>query len=102
MTSLAYSQTPHSKAKNLRTTRSGIPPLSPNTDIAEIERAGTDYAEAYYRVRPEFAERSIHRDLVKLGYKLQADGNYESKPMDYDGFQAMVDDYKVNGVTPFV
>ena len=69
-------------------------------DHKEIERAVLDYAESYYEVRPEYIERSIHRDLVKLGYKYKEDDTYEAKPMDYTGFEAMIAYLVENDHTP--
>jgi len=66
----------------------------------EIERAVLDYAESYYEVRPEYVERSIHRDLVKLGYKYTEDGTYEAKPMDFAGFEKMIAYLVDNDHTP--
>ena len=55
-----------------------------------IERAVLDYAESYYEVRPEYVERSIHRDLAKIGFTIGEDGSYGEKPMDYAGFEKMI------------
>ncbi|GJM20597.1 MAG: hypothetical protein DHS20C15_05120 [Planctomycetota bacterium] len=55
-------------------------------DTAAIERAVLDYAEAYYEVRPDYAERSISKQLDKLGFDTAA----TTTRMDYAGFLAMV------------
>ncbi len=56
---------------------------------AAVERAVLDYAEAYYEVNPDYVERSIHPELVKLGF-VATDGKYVAQPMTYDGFMGMV------------
>ena len=61
-----------------------------DADLAAIERAVLDYAEAYYEVKPEYVERGIHAELVKVGYLLKEDGSYDVKPMDFQGFMDMV------------
>jgi len=65
-------------------------PLATAGEHEAIERAVLDYAESYYEVRPEYVERSIHRDLVKLGYQVTESGEYEAHPMDYAGFESMI------------
>jgi predicted aspartyl protease len=64
-------------------------PTGTRSDLEEIERAVLDYAESYYEVAPEYAERSIHPELAKIGF-VWKDGQWETHPMDYDGFMAMV------------
>ena len=76
--------------------------LLPNTlhaNLAGIERAALDYAESYYELKPEYVDRSIHRDLAKIGYTWR-DGKWKTHPMDYDGFMNMVMWYVNNDHTP--
>lgn len=70
------------------------------TEHEAIERAILDYAESYYEARPDYVERGISKDLVKLGFKAREDGSYEEKPMTYDGFVRMVDWVVENGKPP--
>ena len=37
-----------------------------DTDL--VRRAGLDYVEALYEVKPEYIERSVHANLVKYGF----------------------------------
>lgn len=74
--------------------------ISPAGEHDAIERAVLDYAEAYYEVRLDYVERSIHPDLVKVGYELKPDGEYATHPMDYEGFGNMVRWYEMEGKKP--
>jgi len=76
---------------------STLPALNQNE---AIERAALDYAEAYYEVRPENVERSINKDLVKVGYMAKDGGAYEKHPMTYEGFMGMVKSFEDAGRKP--
>ncbi len=67
------------------------------TDRAAIERAVLDYAESYYEAKPEYVERSLSRDLAKIGWWRDAEGTYRERPMDYAGFMEMVEWVVENG-----
>lgn len=81
----------------------GLALLAPRaeTERAEIERAVLDYAESYYEARPEYVERSVHPELVKLGLKRGPDGaGYEAKPMTFEELRGMARWLRDNDRTP--
>ncbi len=82
-----------------RSKRVRLLPNNLHANLAGIERAILDYAESYYELKPEYVERSIHKDLAKIGYTLK-DGKWKTHPMDYDGFMNMVMWYVNNDHTP--
>lgn len=54
-------------------------------DRAAVERAVLDYVEAFYEVRPELIERSVHPDLAKFGFwRGPEDQDYRSGGMTYE------------------
>lgn len=62
---------------------------APSPEVARhaaIERAALDYAESYYEVRRDYAERSLSRALSKLGFETAE----RTSRMDYEGFLAVV------------
>ena len=50
-------------------------------DHAAVERAAQDYVDAIYLVKPELIDRSVSRDLVKLGIWRQEGATDYSEPM---------------------
>lgn len=47
------------------------------TDRAEVKLAITDYVQAFYEAKPELIERSVSKDLKKMGYwKTPTDADY--------------------------
>jgi hypothetical protein len=54
-------------------------------DREAVMRAGLDYVEALYEVKPELIARSVHTDLQKFGfYRRSADEPYRTFPMTYE------------------
>jgi hypothetical protein len=51
-------------------------PSPPASDTELVRRAALDYVEGIYEVKPDYIERSVHKDLVKYGLWRQN----ESKP----------------------
>ena len=52
-------------------------------DRAGVRAAILDYVEGVYTVDPKRIERSVHKDLAKVGYSKQDDGTWKTHPMDY-------------------
>ncbi len=51
-----------------------------------VERAVLDYCEAFYDIKPELLERSLHPELHKFGfYRESADQEYRKVTSSYDG-----------------
>lgn len=55
----------------------------PNSDKVAVERAVLDYCEAFYEVKPEYLERSVHPDLNKFGY-YRHEGKYHGVGMTFE------------------
>lgn len=54
-------------------------------DHAAVRQAALDYVEALYEADPARIERSVARDLVKIGYyRPDGDTDYGMAPMTYD------------------
>jgi hypothetical protein len=70
-------------------------------DRAAIERAVTDYVESAYEVKPENVDRSVSRELVKLGFTKRApDGEWQRHDMTFDGLRALVSTWNADGHIP--
>ena len=52
-------------------------------DREAVKQAVLDYVEALYEADPARIERSIHRDLFKLGFERDKDGTYKPYRMTY-------------------
>ena len=53
-------------------------------EVAAVERAVLDYCEAFYEVKPEYLERSVHPDLHKFGFARRSPNEaYRKIPMNY-------------------
>ena len=52
-------------------------------DREAVKQAVLDYVEALYEADPTRIERSIHRDLFKLGFERDKDGTYKQYRMTY-------------------
>jgi hypothetical protein len=64
-----------------------------------VRQAATDYIESVYDINPELVGRSVHPDLVKLGFYMQ-DGEYVSAKMTYDQLYKLAVTYNKNGQIP--
>jgi hypothetical protein len=54
-------------------------------DRKAVERAVLDYVEAFYEMKPELLERSVHEDLTKFGFwRRPGDEEYRGSPMSFD------------------
>lgn len=55
-----------------------------DADRKAVEEAVLDYVEGIYLVQPERIERSVHKDLRKLGYwREDSSSEYQLAPMTY-------------------
>ena len=71
-------------------------------DRAEVERAVLDYVEGVYEMKPEYIERSVHPDLVKIGYARRSPGDdWRAIPMTYERLVWVAENYyKEDGGAP--
>ena len=66
-----------------------------------VHRACMDYVEGVYDVKPEFIERSVHKDLKKFGYWRQpGQGEYRASPMTYQQLYDLSKTYNSSGRIP--
>lgn len=68
-------------------------------ETAAVRQAAMDYLDAVYDVKPELIERSVHPDLVKLGFYLK-DGKYFPTPMNYERLHKLAGSYNKDGRIP--
>lgn len=53
-------------------------------DRAAARKAGEDYINAFYKAKPELLDRSVDRDLKKLGFQRASPGDaFQEAPMDF-------------------
>lgn len=57
---------------------------------AAVTQAALDYAESYYQRQPERIERSVARELDKLGYTRNDDGSWRERAMRYSDLHGYV------------
>jgi hypothetical protein len=71
------------------------------TDLAEIkavERAALDYCEAFYDMKPELLERSLHPELVKFGfYRPSAKHDYKKVDSSYEHLHGLAKVWNKDG-----
>lgn len=61
-----------------------ILPAVAQTDEEGVHAAVLDYVEGFYNVEPERFEKSLSKDLVKYGYWMNQNGEYQGSPMNWD------------------
>ena len=84
-------------AKRSRKQDTGTP-TKESADRTAIIRAGLDYVEALYEVKPEFIKRSVHPSLTKLGfYRETKDEAYELSKMNYESLLALAGRWNRSG-----
>jgi hypothetical protein len=67
-------------------------------DRAAVRQAALDYVEALYEADPSRIERSVARDLVKLGYfRPSDDAEYGLAPMTYEGLHSLAARWNADG-----
>ncbi|HVS16954.1 MAG TPA: nuclear transport factor 2 family protein [Planctomycetota bacterium] len=59
-------------------------------DREAVVQAALDYAESYYQRDPARIERSVARELDKLGYTRGDDGAWQARPMRYEDLHGMI------------
>lgn len=63
-----------------------------------VERAVLDYCEAFYEMKPEYLERSVHPNLHKFGYyRNAADQPYRKVYSDFDGLHDLAKVWNKDG-----
>jgi len=61
-----------------------------------VYAAMLDYVEGFYNVEPERFEKSISKDLVKYGYWMNPDGEYQGGAMNWDQAYALASRWNVD------
>ena len=63
----------------------GMKDPPPDMERQAVERAVLDYCEAFYDMKPELLERSVHPELQKFGFFRPTDDKpYKQVPCTYD------------------
>ena len=65
-------------------------------DREAVKQAVLDYVEALYEADSSRIERSVHRDLFKLGFERDKDGTYKPYRMTYQSFMIL----RAGGISP--
>ena len=67
-------------------------------DHAAIERAGLDYIEAFYDVKPDLAKRSVHPGMTKLGFwREEVTDPYKATAMTYERLLSLSAEWNAKG-----
>ncbi len=68
------------------------------SEVQAVERAVLDYCEAFYEVKPEYVERSVHRNVDKFGFWRQGDStDYHRIPMNYEQLHELAKVWNAKG-----
>jgi len=70
------------------------------SDEAAVKAAVLDYVDAFYKVQPELAKRSVAEDLNKFGHSYGADGSSTWPTMSYQQLVDLAGRYNANGRVP--
>lgn len=73
-----------------------ILPAFAQTDEEGVHAAVLDYVEGFYNVEPERFEKSLSKDLVKYGYWMNPNGDYQGSPMNWDQAYQLASQWNVN------
>lgn len=74
------------------------PAATPHPERAAVVRAGMDYVEAIYDVKPELIVRSVHPELSKFGfYKRGADQPYHGSAMTFEQLKKLAGNWNESG-----
>ena len=69
-----------------------------STDKEGVKMAALDYVEGLYLVQPERIERSVSKDLAKIGYWRRDDATeYRESPMTYQQLYDLAGTWNKNG-----
>ena len=70
-------------------------------DRKAVQRAVLDYVEGVYEVKPEYIERSVHKDLAKVGFgRRNAGDEYRTIPMTQEQLVSLAASYNTDGRVP--
>jgi hypothetical protein len=69
-------------------------------DREAVKQAVLDYVEALYEADSSRIERSVHRDLFKLGFERDKDGTYKSYRMTYQELYDLAGRWNKSGRIP--
>lgn len=72
----------------------------PKDDREAVRQAVLDYVEALYEADPTRIQRSIHRDLFKLGFARDNDGTYKPTRMTYQELYDLAGTWNKTGRIP--
>ena len=79
----------------------GVAPEDGEADAAAIRRAVLDYVESAYDVKPELIDRSVSRDLAKIGFTQRAgDSEWQRHDMNFEQLRALVSSWNADGHMP--
>ena len=67
---------------------------------ASIERAALDYIEAIYEGRPELIRRSVHPDVVKVGYSRRDEEDIPIRPMSFEKLLGLASEWSTENDVP--
>ena len=84
------------KAKPTTNSTSAQPP----DDREAVKQAVLDYVEALYEADSARIERSVHKDLFKLGFELDKDGTYKPYRMTYQELYDLAGRWNKSGRIP--
>jgi len=69
-----------------------------DADREAVKEAVLDYVEGVYLVQPERIERSVHKDLTKLGYARRSSADeYRILPMNYQQLYDLAAQWNADG-----
>ena len=75
-------------------------PTQPSNDHEAVKKAVLDYVEALYEADSARIERSVHRDLFKLGFERDKDGTYKPYRMTYQELYDLAGRWNKTGRIP--
>ena len=70
------------------------------SEEAAVKAAVLDYVDAFYKVQPELAKRSVAEDLNKFGHSYAADGGSTWPKMSYQQLVDLAGRYNAKGRVP--
>jgi putative lumazine-binding protein len=76
------------------------PRVKPTDDREAVTQAVLDYVEALYEADSSRIERSVHRDLFKLGFERDKEGTYKLYRMTYQELYDLAGRWNKNGRIP--
>ena len=86
-------------APKAKSSANSTPAQSPD-DREAVKQAVLDYVEALYEVDATRIERSVHRDLFKIGFARDKDGTYKPSRMTYQELYDLAGKWNKTGRVP--